>query len=145
MRNADVSDYTSICLFLRAKAACVVSNLCRFVFLGRSWEHGFGIESMSLAVSALAGVLRSVCCLGRGFLPNDGCGSKCLGLELGESRVITGFHYASDVEYGRISASVAFAKLVSDPEYVKLMKLARRELEALRRGAGQKDASFDIH
>lgn len=68
-----------------------------------------------------------------------------VGLELGESRVITGFHYASDVEYGRISASVAFAKLVSDPEYVKLMNLARRELEALRRDAGQRDSSVDIH
>lgn len=54
------------------------------------------------------------------------------GLEIGESRIITGFHYASDIESARISASVGFAKIVSDPEYMKLMNLARRELAAIR-------------
>ena len=51
-----------------------------------------------------------------------------VGLEIGESRIIAGFHYASDVEYARICASVGFAKIVSDPEYLKLMDRAREEL-----------------
>ena len=54
------------------------------------------------------------------------------GYELGQSRVITGFHYQSDVDAGRMVASVAFAKIVSDKEYIKLMNLARKELQELR-------------
>lgn len=56
-----------------------------------------------------------------------------LGYELGQSRVIIGFHYQSDVEAGRLAASVIFAKIVSDKEYIKLMNLAREELQELRR------------
>ncbi|MCQ2314910.1 MAG: phosphatase PAP2 family protein [Bacteroidales bacterium] len=55
-----------------------------------------------------------------------------LGYELGQSRVITGFHYQSDVDAGRMAASVAFAKIVSDEEFIKLMNLAREELKGLR-------------
>lgn len=55
-----------------------------------------------------------------------------VGYELGQSRVITGFHYQSDVEAGRLAASVVFAKIVSDEEYIKLMNLARKELQELR-------------
>lgn len=54
------------------------------------------------------------------------------GLEICEGRIITGFHYASDVEAARVAASIAFAKIVSDPEYVILMREARLELESLR-------------
>ena len=60
-----------------------------------------------------------------------------VGMEIGESRMIVGFHYASDVEYAKIAASIAFSKLVSDPEYMKLMGLARRELETLRKASIQ--------
>lgn len=55
-----------------------------------------------------------------------------VGLELGESRIITGFHYASDVEHARLAASAGFAKISSDPEFAKLMRKARRELKAHR-------------
>lgn len=55
-----------------------------------------------------------------------------LGYELGQSRVIVGFHYQSDVDAGRMAASVTFAKMVSDKEFIKLMNLAREELKVLR-------------
>ena len=54
-------------------------------------------------------------------------------LEIGESRMIAGFHYASDVEAARIAASVGFAKIASDPEFAKLMRRARSELDSLRK------------
>lgn len=55
-----------------------------------------------------------------------------VGMEIGESRLIAGFHYASDVEGAKLAASVAFAKIVSDPEYIYLLEEARRELESIR-------------
>ncbi|MCQ2181275.1 MAG: phosphatase PAP2 family protein [Bacteroidales bacterium] len=55
-----------------------------------------------------------------------------VGMELAESRIITGFHYASDVEDARMAASVGFARIVSDPEFTRLMNRARRELDSLR-------------
>lgn len=55
-----------------------------------------------------------------------------LGYELGQSRVIVGYHYQSDVDAGRMAASVTFAKIVSDKEFIKLMNLAKEELKELR-------------
>ena len=51
-----------------------------------------------------------------------------VGNEICESRIIVGFHYVSDVEAAKLAAAIAFAKIVSDPEYIKLMELARHEL-----------------
>lgn len=55
-----------------------------------------------------------------------------LGYSLGESRVIAGYHYESDITSARLAAGVGFAKIVSDKNYMKLMKRARKELERLR-------------
>ena len=55
-----------------------------------------------------------------------------LGYELGQSRVIVGYHYQSDVDAGRMAASVTFAKIVSDEEFIRLMNLAKKELKVLR-------------
>ena len=55
------------------------------------------------------------------------------GYELGQSRVISGFHYQSDVDAGRMAADAAYARVVSDPEYIRLMKRARKEVGALNR------------
>lgn len=55
-----------------------------------------------------------------------------VGLEICDGRIITGFHYASDVEAARMAASVGFAKIVSDPEFVRLMNRARSELDKTR-------------
>lgn len=53
-----------------------------------------------------------------------------LGYELGQSRVIVGFHYQSDVDAGRLLASAVYARIVSDPAFIKLMDAAREELKA---------------
>lgn len=55
------------------------------------------------------------------------------GYELGQSRVISGFHYQSDVDAGRMAADAAYARVVSDPEYLRLMKRARKEVTALNK------------
>lgn len=54
------------------------------------------------------------------------------GYELGESRVIVGYHYESDVEAARLAASVAFARLVTDKYYMKLMDKAKSELDSIK-------------
>lgn len=50
------------------------------------------------------------------------------GYEIGESRVILGVHYASDVEAGRIAASAGYARLVGEKKFRKLLKKAKKEL-----------------
>ncbi len=47
--------------------------------------------------------------------------------ELGQSRVIVGFHYQSDVDMGRVVGSITFARLQSEPEFQKMMEKARKE------------------
>ena len=49
--------------------------------------------------------------------------------ELGQSRVIVGFHYQSDVDAGRLCGSVTFARLQSMPEYQKMMEKAVKEFQ----------------
>lgn len=47
--------------------------------------------------------------------------------EIGQSRVIVGFHYQSDVDMGRIAGSVTFARVSAEPEFQKLLEKARKE------------------
>ena len=54
-----------------------------------------------------------------------------VGYEYGESRVIVGYHYQSDVDAARIAASAALAVLHSNEEFQEDMALAREELRAL--------------
>lgn len=49
--------------------------------------------------------------------------------EYGQSRVIVGFHYQSDIEAGRYAASVTFACIASDPRFQKMLKKAIDEFE----------------
>lgn len=51
-----------------------------------------------------------------------------VGKAMGESRVICGVHYASDVEAGRTLASAMVARLHGDPQFQADMKKARAEL-----------------
>ena len=50
------------------------------------------------------------------------------GYEYGTSRVITGFHWQSDVDAGRLVASAAVARLHSSKAFAKQMKRAKKEL-----------------
>lgn len=56
-------------------------------------------------------------------------------LAYGESRVVCGVHYASDVEAGRVVGATVVARLQNDPAYRADLKAAKRELEAARASA----------
>ena len=49
----------------------------------------------------------------------------------GQSRVIAGYHWQSDVDAGRLAASAAVARLHADKRFQRLMKKARREYRRL--------------
>ena len=51
------------------------------------------------------------------------------GYEYGQSRVIAGYHYQSDVEAARIAASACVARLHADDAFLKQLKKVRKELE----------------
>ncbi|MBL8549613.1 MAG: phosphatase PAP2 family protein [Hyphomonadaceae bacterium] len=50
------------------------------------------------------------------------------GRDYGDSRVICGFHYPSDIESGRILAAGTIARLHADPAFRRDLDAARREL-----------------
>ena len=54
-----------------------------------------------------------------------------VGYEYGESRVIVGYHYQSDVDAARIAAAAALAVVHANPEFQNDMELARQELKKL--------------
>ena len=54
-----------------------------------------------------------------------------VGYEYGESRVIVGYHYQSDVDAARIAAAAALAVVHANPEFQKDMALAKEELKKL--------------
>ena len=53
------------------------------------------------------------------------------GYMYGQSRVIAGFHWQSDVDAGRLCASAAVARLHADKRFMKLMKKAKKEYQKL--------------
>ena len=54
-----------------------------------------------------------------------------VGYEYGESRVIVGYHYQSDVDAARIAAAAALAVVHANPEFQNDMERARQELKKL--------------
>jgi len=52
--------------------------------------------------------------------------------EMGQSRVIAGYHYQSDIEAGRYSASILFARLCAEPEFLALLEQARQEFNGVQ-------------
>lgn len=55
------------------------------------------------------------------------------GYELGQSRVICGYHWQSDVDAARIVASSAVATLHSNPEFQKQLQKAKDEFAKLKK------------
>ena len=55
------------------------------------------------------------------------------GYEVGQSRVICGYHWQSDVDAGRIIASAAVACLHSNPEFQRMLAEAKAEFAAKAR------------
>ncbi len=60
-----------------------------------------------------------------------------IGHEFGYNRIVAGFHYASDVQAGRMIASYTVARLHCDKTFMELMKAAKTEYQ-------QKKSSTDI-
>lgn len=52
-----------------------------------------------------------------------------VGYEMGESRVILGYHFESDVEASRLCASAGFARLCAEPTFWAYLQLAKQELQ----------------
>ncbi len=57
------------------------------------------------------------------------------GFMYGESRVIAGYHWQSDVDAGRLAASTAYAKLHTSKRFLKEMKLAKKEFQRVKNKA----------
>ncbi|MBR1549688.1 MAG: phosphatase PAP2 family protein [Bacteroidales bacterium] len=55
------------------------------------------------------------------------------GYMYGQSRVIAGYHWQSDVDAARLVASAAVARLHADKRFHKLMKKARKEYKKLKK------------
>ena len=52
---------------------------------------------------------------------------------MGESRVICGYHYQSDVDAGRITGAVTVARLHADPAFQAQLKKAKDEFRRLKK------------
>lgn len=57
------------------------------------------------------------------------------GYEWGQSRVIAGYHWQSDIDASRLLASACFARLQACDKYLEDVKEAREELEKLLKKA----------
>lgn len=67
--------------------------------------------------------------------PQNAAAIVARGRVFGESRVVCGVHYASDIEGGRLTASALVAALHGDAEFEADVDAARAELAALRAAA----------
>ena len=63
------------------------------------------------------------------------------GRAFGESRVVCGVHYLSDIEGGRMLASALVATLNGNAEFAADLAAARSEIAALRSGGAKDDAA----
>jgi acid phosphatase (class A) len=54
------------------------------------------------------------------------------GLAFGESRVVCGVHWSSDIQAGRVVGASAVSRLHADPVFKAQLNLARKEIEAAR-------------
>lgn len=55
------------------------------------------------------------------------------GYEMGESRVICGYHFQSDVDAGRITGAVTVARLHADPRFQAQLEKAKKEFKQLKK------------
>lgn len=62
--------------------------------------------------------------------PEHTVGIMKVAYELGQSRVITGFHYQSDVDAGRVAGSITFARLCAMPEFLEMLQAAKNEYQS---------------
>lgn len=55
------------------------------------------------------------------------------GYEYGESRVIVGYHYQSDVDAGRLAASAAVAAMHADESFMRQLNKAKKEFKRINK------------
>lgn len=55
------------------------------------------------------------------------------GFEMGQSRVICGYHYQSDVDAGRLTGSAIVARLHADDNFMKALDAAKKEFARLKK------------
>lgn len=55
-----------------------------------------------------------------------------IGYRFGQSRVIAGFHWQSDVDAGRLCSSAAIARMHADNRFLKLMENAKEEYKKIK-------------
>lgn len=55
------------------------------------------------------------------------------GYEMGESRVICGYHFQSDVDAGRLTGAMTVARLHADPAFEKQVAKAKAEMKKLKK------------
>lgn len=55
------------------------------------------------------------------------------GYEMGQSRVICGYHFQSDVDAGRLTGSMVVARLHADPGFQKQLEKAKKEFSKLKK------------
>lgn len=55
------------------------------------------------------------------------------GFQMGESRVICGYHFQSDVDAGRVVGSAAVARLHADPHFSAQLEKAKKEFAKLKK------------
>jgi len=60
--------------------------------------------------------------------PEHGAATLARGLEFGDSRVVCGFHYQSDVDAGRLAAAALMARLHANDAFQADLAVARKEL-----------------
>ena len=60
------------------------------------------------------------------------------GFEYGQSRIIAGYHYHSDVEAARLAASAVVARLHADEAFQKQMKKAKKEILCKQSGKAER-------
>lgn len=69
--------------------------------------------------------------------PDHTEGIMKIAYEMGQSRVIVGFHYQSDIEAGRVAGSITFARLCAEDEFQKMLNKAIKEFKEKRTSASR--------
>jgi len=64
--------------------------------------------------------------------PSNTEGIMKVAYELGQSRVIVGYHYQSDVDAGRVAGSITFARLCAMPEFIEMLQAAAAEFSSVQ-------------
>ena len=55
------------------------------------------------------------------------------GFDMGESRVICGYHFQSDVDAGRLTGAMTVARLHADPAFQAQLEKAKKEFKKLKK------------